>query len=126
MTRFRARGSGVCALLTALSIIYLSGGGLAQERRLTIGTIYDPDNRISFGGRTPSGVAWLSDNVYLERQPGSGDLLAVDVSTGRTERWLVRADLERALAAVPGIGGGAARDVARNARFVWNLSLIHI
>ena len=120
MTRFRVRGSGVCVLLTVLSIIYLSGGGLAQERRLTIGTIYDPDNRISFGGRTPSGVAWLSDNVYLERQPGSGDLLAVDVSTGRTERWLVRADLERALAGVPGIGGGTARDVARNARFVWN------
>ena len=53
--------------LTACAVLLVSGSGLAQQRALTIEEIYDPEQRVDFGGRTPSGLTWLSDTRYLER-----------------------------------------------------------
>ena len=52
----------------ALITLFLSGTVLAQQRSLTVEAIYDPDQRVNFNGRIPSGLTWLDDRHYLERE----------------------------------------------------------
>ena len=106
MTGFR-RVPGARAILFALAVLLLSGSGLAQQRTLTVNEIYDPEQRVDFSGRTPSGLTWLSDTRYLqrERDPASRAtrLLSVDADTGAAEPLLDVEALESALAEVPGM-----------------------
>ena len=116
--------SATRAALTAGVVLLASGSGLAQQRALTIDEIYDPEQRIDFSGRTPSGLTWLSDTRYLhsERDPTSSAtrLLSVDADTGDAEPLLDVEELETALAALPGMSDSVARRAARSGRFVWD------
>ena len=111
--------------LAACGLLLASGAGLAQQRALTVDEIYDPQQRVDFSGRTPSGLAWLSNTHYLERErerdPASRAprLLSVDADTGTAEPLLDIAALEAALGAVPGMNAAAAGRAVRG-RFVWN------
>ena len=81
--------SAARAALTACAVLLLPGSGLAQQRMLTIDEIYDPEQRVDFSGQTPSGLTWLSNTRYLqrERDPASKatGLLSVDADTGAAE-----------------------------------------
>ena len=122
MTRSCASGRLRLALV-AFALLLVSATGLAQQRLLTIDDIYDPDQRVGFSGQTPRGRTWLNDTHYLERERdpgGQNRLLAVEADTGVGQPHVDRGELERALAAVPGIGAEAARQAARTGRFVWD------
>ena len=123
MTLFRPC-PGARAALAACLLLLLSGAGAAQQRALTIDEIYHPDRRVDFSGQTPSGLTWLSDTRYLERERdpagGATRLLSVDAVTGDTAPFLDVDALETALAAVPGMSDAAARRVVRAGRFIWN------
>ena len=124
MTGFR-RVPGARATLIALAVLLLSGSGLAQQRTLTVEEIYDPEQRVDFSGRTPSGLTWLSDTRYLQRERDPANratrLLSVDADTGAAEPLLDVEELETALAALPGMSDSAARRAVRAGRFVWDL-----
>lgn len=112
------------AALTACVVLLVSGSGLAQQRALTIDEIYHPEQRVDFSGRTPSGLTWLSDTRYLqrERDPASRAtrLLSVDADTGTAEPLLDVEELETALAGLPGMSDSAARRAVRAGQFVWD------
>ena len=107
--------------LAACVLLLVSGSGLAQQRTLTIDGIYDPDQRADFSGRTPSGLTWLNDTRYLqrERDPASRvtRLLSVDADTGTAEPLLDVEELQTALAALPGMSEEAARRAVRAEQF---------
>ena len=123
MTRVRPVAA-TRAAITACAVLLLSGSALAQQRALTIEGIYDPEQRVDFSGQTPSGLTWLNDTRYLERErdPASRAtrLLSVDADTGAAEPLLDLEELETALAALPGMSDSAALRAVRAGRFVWN------
>ena len=116
--------SAARAALTACAVLLLPGSGLAQQRMLTIDEIYDPEQRVDFSGQTQSGLTWLSNTRYLqrERDPASKatGLLSVDADTGAAELLLDIEALEAALARLPGMSDSAARRAVRAGQFVWN------
>jgi dipeptidyl-peptidase-4 len=84
--------------------------GQTPTRTLTIGSIYDPEQRIDFTGAPPTNVRWIDDNTYLQvrRSNGSVEWLKVEAASGRTSPLFDPARLEAALAATPGITPAAA------------------
>ena len=110
------------ALITLLAGLALAAPAAAQQQALTIDAIYHPDRRVDFNGDAPTGLTWIDDAHYLQRERASGrtNLLSVDAATGDAETFLDGAALEEALAELPGMGGAAARRAARSPRFVWN------
>ena len=118
------------AALSACVVLLVSGSGLAQQRALTIDEIYDPEQQVDFGGRTPSGLTWLSDTRYLqrERDPTSSatQLLSVDADTGTAEPLLDIEELEYALAVLPGMSDSVARRAIRAGEFVWDRDHISV
>jgi dipeptidyl-peptidase-4 len=123
MTRFHPVPSAR-ATLTVCAVLLVSAAALAQQRSLTIDEIYNPDQRVDFSGRTPSGLTWLDDTHYLQRERdpanGSNRLLSVEADTGESEPLIDIEELETAIAAVPGMSEAAARQAVRAGRFVWN------
>ena len=122
MTCFRP-GSGTGVALMALGVLLAPGAALAQQRTLTVDTIYDPAQRVDFSGEIPSGLAWLSDTRLLEPDESASRatrLRSVDADTGDGELLLDLAELEQALAAMPGMSAAGARRAARAERFVWS------
>jgi len=87
----------------------------AGERPLTLDAIYDPATRVDFSGRPPTGLTWLDDTSYLWARRGTDgtDWVRVTADTGETTPLLRAADLERALAATPGIDSAAVTAAAR-------------
>ena len=107
-------------ILLAMSVLLLSGSGLAQQRTLTVDEIYDPEQRVDFNGQTP-GLTWLSDTHFLQRERDpSTRLLSVNADTGATEPLIDVAALEQALREVPGMSEAAARRAIRAGRLIWS------
>jgi dipeptidyl-peptidase-4 len=103
-----------------MSVLLLSGSGLAQQRTLTVDEIYDPEQRVDFNGQTP-GLTWLSDTHFLQRERDpSTRLLSVNADTGATEPLIDVAALEQALREVPGMSEAAARRAIRAGRLIWS------
>ena len=103
-----------------LSIAHPASG---QSRDLTLDEIFDPQRRVDFDGDPPQGLVWLDDDRYLERTDRSGadaPLFSVDARTGQREPFFDAALMEAALAAFPGIGADAARDVSRRRSHLMN------
>lgn len=97
----------------------------AQQKRLTLDDLYDPQKRVDFSGSVPMGLVWLDDTSYLwARMPrpagapagGAGsavELLKVNAVTGESSAFLDVGRMEAALAALPGV---SADEVGRLAR----------
>ena len=111
---------GARAALTACVGLLLSGALLAQQRPLTIDEIYDAEQRVNFSGETPSGLTWLSDTRYFQRERDPTRLLSVEADSGDAEPLFDVEELETVLAALPGMSDRAARRAVRGGRFVWN------
>ncbi len=119
MTRpFSVRDAAATVLVCV--VLLLSGSALAQQGSLTIDAIYDPDQRVNFSGRTPTGLTWLSDTHFLLRERDPARILSVEADTGDAEPLIDIEGLETALAAVPGMSDADARRAVRSGRFVWN------
>jgi dipeptidyl-peptidase-4 len=85
----------------------------AQGRALTIDDLYDPDRRIDFSGKAPTGFVWISDTQYAWPKPsesgGTVEWLKVTAATGATEPLF---DADKMRKAFDGLPGLRAEDVA--------------
>lgn len=110
--------------LVPTAILLLPTVALAQQRALTIDEIYRPETRVDFSGRLPTGLHWINDAQYLRRErrsaTGRTRLVAVEAQTGDTELYLDLDEVERELAALPGMSSDAARRAARGGAYVWD------
>lgn len=92
---------GLAASLAAPALV------AAQGRALTIDDLYDPDRRIDFSGKAPSGLTWISDTQYVWAKPaesgGSAEWLKVTAATGASEPLFDAAAMRRAFERLPGI-----------------------
>ena len=112
----------VACLATALAV--LSHPAHAEQRRLTIDDIYDPDNKVDFTGNPPAKLTWLDDAHYLwpktDAKGKTTELLRVEAATGRTEPFFDAARMESALARLPGVKADEARTLARQESYTMN------
>ena len=59
MTSIRARAACLAAALVLSPAVH------AQQKRLTIEDIYDPEKKVDFTGNPPAKLTWLDDTHYL-------------------------------------------------------------
>jgi dipeptidyl-peptidase-4 len=112
------------ASLLALLLATATLPAAAQQRRLTLDDLYDPQKKLNFTGNPPTDLVWLDETHYLwPRSEGEGrpvEWLKVEATTGRTEPWFDQARMEAAFARLPGISAEEARRLARQRRYVTN------
>ena len=105
------------SLVLLLSFFGQVGTAVAQQKLLSIDDLYDPDTRIDFSGDPASGLTWISDTHYLQSRQNPADqrteLVKVEATTGETEPLFDVAQMEAAIAALPGITPEEARRIAR-------------
>ena len=108
------RSTGIPVLLAAAAAVCLTHGAHAQQQ-LTVDAIFHPAQRVDFDGSPPRNLAWLDDDHYLQPAP-DGRLFKVDAASGERELLLDPDAMAAAIAALPGIGAGEARRLARQRR----------
>jgi dipeptidyl-peptidase-4 len=100
------------ALLFALLALALPLA--AQKKPLTFESIYDPVQKVHWGGSVQNDFDWLDDSTFLwPRKDAAGkfvDWHLYDVATGKERPLFDRAKLQRAL-----VGSGLPEDVAKDA-----------
>jgi dipeptidyl-peptidase 4 len=111
------------ACLTAALV--LSPAAHAQQRRLTIADIYDPDKKLDFTGDPPAGLIWVDDDHYLwpkpdPKVPKTAEWFRVQASSGRTERLFDAARMQAALGRLPGVTSDEARKLSRETSYSMN------
>ena len=101
-------------------LLVWSAAAHGQTRALSIDTIYDPQQRVSFSGAPAGGLTWLDGGSYLSPKRGSRgtEWQRVDAVTGRETPLFDAAKMVSALAAL----GGVDRDAAALAAFSSDLT----
>lgn len=115
----------VIFLLSVFVFVALPVGTvLAQDKLLTVDTIYDPKDKINFGGTPTLGLRWTGDpNFYLQAKRVEGrifDLMKVNAATGESTPLFDASKMEAALAKLPGIKAGVARQLAHQPAYQFN------
>ena len=112
----RAAASAVMVAAAALT-------AQAQQKMLTIDSIYDPHAATDFSGSLPRGMTWLSDGKhYLEfkRDAGGGQLMKVDAATGDASAFFDASKMQAAFAKQPGITADQAKRISHRDRYNMN------
>jgi dipeptidyl-peptidase-4 len=95
----------------------------AQEKLLTIADIYDPVQKVDFGG-TPVNPRWLKDGVsYLQTNPvssGKPRIQKVNALTGEAVPFFDAGRMEAAFAGINGISAADAKRVANQGNYQMN------
>ena len=112
------------SLVVLLLFFVQVGTAAAQQKLLSLDDLYDPDTRIDFSGTPASELTWISDTHYLQSRRNAGDqgaeLAKVEATTGATEPLFDVAQMEAAIAALPGISLEEARRIARRRLSIMN------
>jgi dipeptidyl-peptidase-4 len=113
-------GRGVLAVALAIGLASPAG---AQQRPLTLDTLYDPVNRVAFSGTPLPPLVWIDDARYaVQRQTSTGlDWLSVHAATGDSRTLLQTSRLEQALVSA-GLSASAARQAAGSRGITFNES----
>jgi dipeptidyl-peptidase-4 len=110
------------ALLLALLALAPPSG--AQQGRLSLDDIYDPERKVEFGGRPATGLVWLSATDFLwpktDPKTKTTQFLKVEAASGRAEPFFDAARMEAALARLPGVSRDEAREQARRGTYTMN------
>ena len=114
---------GRAAFLAAALV--LSHPAHAQQGRLTIDDIYDPERKVDFTGNPPTNLIWLDDDHYLWPKADpvatkTAEWFRAEASTGRTERFFDPARMQAALARLPGVTAEEARKLSREVSYSMN------
>ena len=113
------------AFVLATAFLALSTQSLrAQNKLLTIDDIFDPVKRVNLNGSTPT-IRWLKDgNHYLlTNEAGRGNvprLQKVNAATGEATAFFDAAKMQAAFAALPGVSGQDARQLANRGNYNLN------
>src|SRR5262245_1042414 len=94
------------------------------KRRLTIDDLYgEKERRVDFSGKPQTGLVWLDDEHWLwsksDAKTKKTEWLKVEAATGKTEPFAPVEKVEKALAAVPGVGAEKAASLARRETGAW-------
>lgn len=88
----------------------------ARHEPLTLAALFDPEKRVDFSGKPPSGLVWLDDAHYLwpRTDPVTKQLewLRVEAVSGKTAPFADAARAARALAQLPGMNAERAARLA--------------
>src|SRR5437870_10561412 len=105
-------------------ILFLAAAANAQQKRLTLDDIYDPDTRVDFSGHPPSGIVWIDQAHYVWPRESAGsrsvDWMKVDSATGSTEPLFDAAKMDVALSSLPGVSEDEARRLPHSRHLVFN------
>jgi dipeptidyl-peptidase-4 len=116
--------SMACSSAVVVAWLLSSTALLAQQRRLTLDDLFDPQKRQDFTGTVPAAVTWLDESTYIWTKGGGRDttpeIVKVSAVTGVTSPFHDAAKLEAAVAAVPGVTADEARRLARPRSFNLN------
>src|SRR5436190_10573016 len=111
--------TGVLRSITAAALASLIAWGAASLeaqsalKPLSLDVIYEPGTQVNFSG-FPQQTAWLDDDTYLVRRPGSGAAWRkVNAASGASAPLYDVSAMESALAALPGVSREAAASAAR-------------
>jgi dipeptidyl-peptidase-4 len=112
----------------ALAIIAVTGltvSASAQQKTLSIDTIYDPTTAVKFGGATPRGLTWLKDGTHYlqfkhDAEGGESQLFQVDAASGEGTPFYDASKMQAALAKQPGITADDAKKWAHRDRYNMN------
>ena len=99
----------------AIALAWGAAAVTAQSglKPLSLDVIYEPGTQVNFSGFPPQ-TAWLDDDTYLVRRPGSGTgWRKVNAGTGASAPLYDVSAMESALAALPGVSREAAAAAAR-------------
>jgi dipeptidyl-peptidase 4 len=100
MSRASAR-----SMFFLVAILLLNPSASAQDKLLTLDDLYDPEKRVKFSGNPPPRLTWLDDRHYLQ---GANKVNAL---TGEAAPFFDAAKMEAALAKLPGINAGDAKQI---------------
>ena len=118
MTRL-SRDLAVVALASLLP-----AAAAAQQKRLTLDDIYDPDKKVDFEGNPPRGLAWIDDDHYLWPKADPGDrateMIKVEALTGKAEPLFDVAKVESTLGELEGVSRDEAKRIAHQRSFTFN------
>jgi dipeptidyl-peptidase 4 len=96
----------------------------AQQKRLTLDDIYDPQKHINIGTTPASGFVWVDATHYVWPRPAAGgngvDWVRVDAATGTESAAFDAAKMSEAFAKLPGIGGEEARRISHSRDLTFN------
>ena len=94
----------------ASPLVTLAGAAEAQQKALSIDTLYDPDARVDFSGTPPTDITWVDEAhfIYSKAATGSGqeprargrEWVKVEGATGRTSPLFDVGRMEQALASL--------------------------
>jgi dipeptidyl-peptidase-4 len=113
------RSKKQCATLVALVLFTFSPvyNVFAQQRTLTVETLYDPIQRIDFDGNYPVGLTWFDDNSYVDRRSPQdafeSPLVRVDAVSGDRTPIVDVEQFELAIRELNGFTVGDASAIAR-------------
>jgi dipeptidyl-peptidase-4 len=109
-----------------VAALFLSSAARAEQKRLTIDDIYDPEKKLDFTGSPPAKLSWLDDAHYLwpkaDAKGKTYDLLRVEAATGRTEPLFDAGRMEAALARLAGVKPEDAKTLAHQESYSMNPS----
>jgi dipeptidyl-peptidase-4 len=126
LCRFRAMNISLRAVGgTALLLAALCISASAQQKMLTIDTIFDPQTAVKFGGSPTTGLHWLADGPhYLQFKPAesghAGELVKVDAVTGQSQPFYDAGKMQAALAKVPGFTEDDAKRLSHRDSYTLN------
>jgi dipeptidyl-peptidase-4 len=111
---WRAAIGGVCLLTLTVAVA-------AQQKRLTLDSIYDPAERVSFSGVPPPDITWIDGSHFASaRGARGGEWVKVDAETGVETPLFDAAKMEAALAKLPGVNADEARRASRSRTLTFN------
>ncbi len=111
-------------LVAILALVFLSSISHAQRKLLTIDDIFDPANKVNFGGATPT-IQWLKDGTHylLSNDSSKKDvprLQKVDALTGEATPFFDSAKMEAAFKALGGLTAQDAKELANRSSYQLN------
>jgi dipeptidyl-peptidase-4 len=110
--------------LIKLAVLAMPLTASAQQKLLTIDDIFDPTNKVNFGGTTPT-IRWLKDGTHylLSNDPSKKDvprLQKVDALTGEATPFFDSARMEAAFKALAGLTAQDAKELANRSSYQLN------
>lgn len=113
------------AALVVVAVIGFSMSANAQQKMLTIDSIYDPKVAVKFSGTPARGLMWLKDGThYLQfkhaTEGAEGQLFRVDAASGEAVPFYDADKMQAALEKHPGIKADEAKSWAHRDRYNMN------
>ncbi|MEO6393059.1 MAG: S9 family peptidase [Pyrinomonadaceae bacterium] len=115
----------IVTVLFALS----AGSALAQDKMLSVDTIFDPATKVNFNGSAPAGLQWTPDgNFYLlpkliDRAKRKFDLMKVNAATGESTAFFDAAKMEASLVKATGITAEIAATLSHQPGYTFDAAM---